>query len=836
MIYSLEGIKGEYRMNKTVIKVVSAALAMSMVLSISACKKKNSSGGKEKSRSGEKIDANAPWFDGKEIKIENAYDTSRAVDYVSQRLAGVDDDYIVINEEGYYKMPDDDTIDWDKINYTEYMIESISVIDKKSFETINTIDIAKDLPRNSYIENISYANGVVSYITDIYDDTTYEIKAYETDIDIATGKELAKRDIDRDFDNGGYIENTFVINGYKIDACMIWDENDNGYYQFNVTDPDGNIDSAVLKEDDLNIWDVSTMLPIDSNTVLIPASTEEDMKYYTMDLSTLEIKDADMKEYDWLDLESVGSCNIGADGLVYYASATGINKLDLKKKSDEEIFNYSWCGVNRSQLSDLAIIEASEDRFLLCGENWSFSPFNDDYSTNFKIYELSRAAKNPHAGKTILELYTSYGYTNDQVADAILKFNDSNPDYFIEVTDRYSKSVEYEYTDSDNPDDYEKTELNYNAEMSNVLAMDIMNGEGPDILMDVSRLGQLNNTNYLADLTPYVSDLGSDKYYTNILDASKVDGVLYQFPISFYISGIQTSDKYAGKSGVGFTTGEYEKFLNEDLNGNDVINCGQAIYFSRLFTAMSDKFIVNGKADFKSDEFKDLAEFVKANVPEKAKTWDEMYSDDYGSGTYIVGASTFKGDRYGMEPSIAMDVNCYGIGSFLMNQAELVEGNTILGIPSSDGRGPCVCPSDSVAISAQAENIDACGEFIKLLLSEDMQMEYAMQDYFVLSRDAFRKVGKIAIDYYNGDGSYYFDTYDPMTGETLNNKKKTFTEKDIDQVENILLSCTRTSSADATINLILVEEMPAYFSGQKDLDAVITIAQDRVQKVLDERG
>ena len=86
-------------MNKTVIKVVSAALAMSMVLSISACKKKNSSGGKEKSRSGEKIDANAPWFDGKEIKIENAYDTSRAVDYVSQRLAGVDDDYIVINEE-----------------------------------------------------------------------------------------------------------------------------------------------------------------------------------------------------------------------------------------------------------------------------------------------------------------------------------------------------------------------------------------------------------------------------------------------------------------------------------------------------------------------------------------------------------------------------------------------------------------------------------------------------------------------------------------------------------------------------------------------------------------
>ena len=36
--------------------------------------------------------------------------------------------------------------------------------------------------------------------------------------------------------------------------------------------------------------------------------------------------------------------------------------------------------------------------------------------------------------------------------------------------------------------------------------------------------------------------------------------------------------------------------------------------------------------------------------------------------------------------------------------------------------------------------------------------------------------------------------------------------------------------------MILIEEMPAYFLDQKSLDAVIKIAQNRVQKVLDERG
>ena len=43
-------------------------------------------------------------------------------------------------------------------------------------------------------------------------------------------------------------------------------------------------------------------------------------------------------------------------------------------------------------------------------------------------------------------------------------------------------------------------------------------------------------------------------------------------------------------------------------------------------------------------------------------------------------------------------------------------------------------------------------------------------------------------------------------------------------------------NADSEINIILIEEMPAYFLGQKDLDAVIKIAQDRAQKILDERG
>jgi Mg/Co/Ni transporter MgtE len=62
------------------------------------------------------------------------------------------------------------------------------------------------------------------------------------------------------------------------------------------------------------------------------------------------------------------------------------------------------------------------------------------------------------------------------------------------------------------------------------------------------------------------------------------------------------------------------------------------------------------------------------------------------------------------------------------------------------------------------------------------------------------------------------------------------TTDDIDNLEGVIESCSGMNSSDAAINKILIEEMPAYFLDQKDLDAVIEIIQDRAQKVLDERG
>ncbi|MBR2548557.1 MAG: hypothetical protein IKE92_00910 [Clostridiales bacterium] len=835
-------------MKRSILKITATLLIASMAMSVAACSSNgggshslsnnNKTGGsRSESRSGDKISSDDPWFDSNLLKVDIPVDGSRPLEYTYPRLAGVDDKYIVILTSGYYKMPTGNDVDWNNFNYNDYAINVLSVLDRNSKDIVNSIDLTKDLPKNGYIDSASYTDGKITTRCTTYDDATYSMSTTETDIDPISGNVLDKRDLGNDEEDNSSIERTFKVGEYKIDTSINWDNNDNAYYVLYITDPNGDRDKVKLKETGVNIYDIPLILSVGNDKAIIPARTENDTKYYELDLKNGSVDPANEKEYNWLDFDSIYNSFTAPDGTIYFTTSIGISKIDLKNKRTEEIFNYSWCGVNRSIISYLELVECSDDGFVLAGENYAYNPYQNSSVSDFIIVEFNKASKNPHAGKKILEMYSAYGSVNEEIGDAIIQFNENSKDYFIEVTDRYSNDSDYDYSNINSEDDWENLSNKINAEMSNALAMDIMNGEGPDILLNTSDLGQLNNTNYLVDLSPYIGNLDSGKYFTNVLEEAKVDGNLYQFPVCFTIEGIHTDAKYAGASGVGFTTKEYEKFLNETLNGTDVIPAGQAIYFTKLFNNMSEKFIVDGKADFSSAEFEQLAEYVKDNVQLNSKSWDEMYNydDAVTEVSYGVGTTVFKGD-YSYSEDKAVFCTTYGISNYFSNMVQYQGTNTILGIPSTDGRGPRIAPYFSIAVSAQAENVDACGEFVKLLLSDDVQKSLALSDNFVLSREAFREAGKVAVEYYNGEGGDYMVAYDPKTGMPVDNSRLTFSEKNIDDMEKIIDSCSGMNSSDASINLILIEEMQPYFLGQKDLKNVATVAQDRVQKVLDERG
>ena len=806
-------------MKSILIKAASAALVLSMVLSTAACAKKGGKGG----HGGKKITADTPWFNGETINAELGYDKEREKDYVYSQILGTLDDKIFVLTSGNYKMPTGPNVDWENFNYKDYQISVVSVIDRVTHETVNSIDLTKAIGVNDYVNSAYIENGIVTLTADSYDETTYEQIGKEFDLDPETGNILETRTLK----GGAAPSSMYSVGDYKVGVAYNWNE-DHSYMTLVIRDPDGNEKKADVKEGNKDVYGISGIFPISEDRVMFPADTDNGTTYYEIDLKTGELTKADSNEYSWLTTFSLYNTFLASDGSIYSSSPAGISKVDMKNKSVEEVFNYSWCGIDRSTLTNLQIADVKEDSFLLSGEIYNSLPYSDNYDWNnaeFILFELKKADKNPHVGKTILELYASYGYTDQTVSKTISKFNDTNGKYFIEVTDRYKSDADYNYSEINSDDELNKAQNDYLADMSNKLAMDILNGEGPDMFLDVSYLGQLNSVNYLTDLSPIVSDLDSSKYFTNVLELSKVDGKLFNLPVSFTVDGIQTDAKYAGKSGKGFTTDEYEAFLKDTLNGEDIITTGQAHYFATLFNGMNDVFIKNGKADFSGPEFEALAKFVKDNVTESSTSWDEMNDDEeYYEGVVIDGMY----EEEDVGPAIYG--GCYNFRSYFYGIKQLKGASAVLGIPSADGRGPMISSYTSIAISAQASNPDACKEFVKLLLSDEVQNELALKGQFTLNRELFKEHGKKAVEYFNKNGieEYYYDD--------TPKSKFNFTDEYVDALEKTILDCSKLNSEDSAINLVLVEEMPAYFSGQKELSDVIKIAQDRVQKVLDERG
>lgn len=779
-------------MKELFVKSIIIALILSMVLSVSSCDI-------ESKKNIKKITEDDPWFDTDIIEVKTGAE-SRITGNTYNEYIGSDDQYYILYTGGHYVTTEEET-NADDFYYNDYNFHFVAVVDKNTKQTVTTIDLKKDLARYENPKNTYYSNGIITVQSDSkvrdYDPLTGEL------IDTCNG---------RDYDVGT-VSKRYRVGEYEVESLMTWPETGRSYCTLEVRNPDGNTSEIEIKDFDKNVY-VYAVLEISDTKAVLPTSVANKKVYYELDLPTAGLSVGDEKDYEWLDTAYLSRAVAGTDGMVYYNTGYGIFRLDAANKKTEEILSYNRCDLNKGLIENFNLVECSEDRFILFGDYDETNVYDGIKGDTADLIEITKADKNPNAGKTILELYDRFG-VDKYTGEAIRRFNQTNGKYYIEVTDRYKYRDFNDSNYDDNNDDVAALSgINGRAKLSSKLAIDIMNGEGPDILMNVSGLEQLNTSESLADLSPYVKDFDSDRYFTNIIEGSKTDGALYQLPISFGVEGILAKTKDAGSYGNGFTFDEYTQFIDEVANGKDPIVYGQAVYFAMLFSGMSDEFVSNGKVDLSGPEFKALADYVRDNVREEGISWNDWYQSTQSDGP---------------QPKAFLAEDIGGIADYwFMGKmvAAYDKGVSLLGIPSFDGRGPRFVPTCSVAVSAKAIDKKACGEFVKILLSDEIQTKIALNDHFVISREAFKNAGSAAIKYFNNGGS-------TANGIRV---RSDFTTKDIDFIENMILGCSGIKKEDSDISIILIEEMPPYFLGQKDLDAVITIAENRIQKVLDERG
>jgi ABC-type glycerol-3-phosphate transport system substrate-binding protein len=528
-----------------------------------------------------------------------------------------------------------------------------------------------------------------------------------------------------------------------------------------------------------------------------------------------------------------GSANIWNDSLVYVSSTDQIYKVDLKTgkeqpiKPDDVLKTYQYgvrvCPdgkiikndgheIKQYMLEDntetvlLDFNYSDSNMFYLSNGNLQYADnkravFKDLSSSRnevpgrCKLTILEKVEKNPYIGKKVLEIAPVWGLSF-LMGEAQQEFNRNSKDYFAYISTRY------DYTYFSLPDYYQEdvTLTDTVNLITDQLAVDIRNGNGPDIIIGLGDSTQLDSKDFLVNLYPYINGKnGIDKadYFENAFEAFAANDQLYQIPLTMNVLGIMTDKANVTEGKKGFTFDEYCKFVKEKCNGLDPISYGndRQNYFYFLFCSMHEQFVSEKKMNIDNAEFRSLIEFSKNNI-----------SKDYYSET--------------VEPISTQWVVLGNVYYDLVEQPCFDPSNDLFGAPSFDGRGPMITNFNTIAVTTCSSDLNVSWEFVKIALGYEAQK--ALESENPINRAAFNDYAKTALKEAN---------------ITLKEKyiNRVLDDSDIERYVHMLEKAECVAAYDTQVYKVIIEELQPYYADKKSIDETIKIISDRCQKVLDER-
>ena len=323
----------------------------------------------------------------------------------------------------------------------------------------------------------------------------------------------------------------------------------------------------------------------------------------------------------------------------------------------------------------------------------------------------------------------------------------------------------------------------------------------------------------MADLSELYdnSDL-KDHVFTNIVDAFRVDGKLYSMPLCFNLQGIVVDRSRYSFDGNGMDLDEFYDFTHDYCNGSNILSNTRTEFLENELFYNYDLFERDGYIDLDDPYFRKLAEYTNTNV------FDLDYFEDMNIFNYMT------------------LVSCHFDWINYLSTQGISYGNAdLVGWPSPDRRGPEAQVFASVSITNSCRSPEGAWRFICMLCNTDIQRyqcsaltswdaQMPLAHGFPVNTDAYDLVAEDAVQAYNTYMSRQF-------GYVLDIHSTTDVGlDDIRIIRDIITSIDHVTTSDYDINIIVYEEMQAYFVGDKTLDEVIEIMNDRARTVINERG
>ncbi|MGN0152946.1 MAG: hypothetical protein ACI4A3_00735 [Lachnospiraceae bacterium] len=522
--------------------------------------------------------------------------------------------------------------------------------------------------------------------------------------------------------------------------------------------------------------------------IICAASGEEGAK-----VQVLDIDNQKWGESYKLDL----SYFMGSDSLVdgidydfYYKDDSGIYGYDMAQKKGTKIIDY--VASNISSEYSYNIVPIAKDKLL--GTVW------EESGSRFVVY-------NKVDPSTISDKITiTYGamWVDDSIKRAAIEFNKKSKDYKIELKD---------YSNEEDPE----TKMN----------ADIIAGNVPDIIgLSSMPVEQYAAKGILEDLTPYYekdSEVKAEDLIPSVAEAMKIDGKLYYVSPSFGISTLIASSKDVGKES-GWTFDDMKALLEE--KGDDV-----RPFYSENKVDMLNSFIYTGIDDFvdwstgecsfDSQDFKDILEICNTGKDEEME-----YNEDAPSQPTLI-----------QEGKVLFTEGWLDMESVEMYK-EMYNGDiTFIGYPNKDKEGSYFTFDSAIGIYSKSEVKEGAWEFLKTFMTKEYQGNNSNVYSNPTRQDAFDMMvkAKTTTKSYTDelgqevmplDSSWGWDDLEVQIGPLSDEEAQMY----IDLVNSI----KKAGSYNTAISDIILEEAKVYFAGQKNLDETVDIIQNRVKTYVNE--
>ena len=344
------------------------------------------------------------------------------------------------------------------------------------------------------------------------------------------------------------------------------------------------------------------------------------------------------------------------------------------------------------------------------------------------------------------------------------------------------------------------------------LSVAVAGDDPPDLILlqnITSRLDPLVSQGYVEDLTPFAERseiVHLEDYYQKVLDCGRKEGVLAVIPKTFAISTLVTS-KNVFDGSTGWT---YSQMLDccKAHEANPLLpGSSPEILLFEILRESVDAFVDEdqNRSQFDSKEFKAFLEYVGTYCAWSSRQYEYADQDE---------SSTFREGKI-----LARYESIFWLTQLKNIRRDFGDTANFVGFPSKYGTPVhriTMSGDQSFAMTSTSNKKEEAWRFIEWYLYKEDEF-----DKLELCADRKRMEEKVEI---------------AIEGrENVNDGEPAMTEEDRETLEILLQYLDPLPDDNAPLYRIVYAEARTYFSGEKTLDEVIDVIQNRATLYMNEK-